>query len=725
MNKEVRPFFIGTLLVIMLAFVSIFGLGSIKGAKDMRFGIDIRGGVEAIYEPVDLDRKPTAAELEAAKNVIETRLDASNILDREVTSDNEHGTIIVRFPWKSDEKDFNPEKAIAELGETAKLTFRDSSGKVMIDGTYVRNSEVRRNQQTNAPVVTLEFNSEGSKIFANVTKELLNKPMSIYMDEEKIFTATVSAVIKNGESVIEGIGTMDEAKDLSTKINAGALPFSMQTTNHSTISPSLGSGALNIMIKAGVIAFLFICLFMIFHYKLSGVITCIALIFQTACQLLLLSIPQFTLTLPGIAGLILSLGMAVDANIIISERIGEELNKGKSIRSAIKEGYQNAFSSVFDGNMTTGIVAIILMIFGSGTMLSFGYSLLTGVVLNFVVVAITKKLLNSVLGFRKLYDEKYFRIKKEKKVIRFYEKRYIPYIISASLLIGGILICIFKGISLDTNFVGGAMLKYSYTGEIDITKTEKAATDALNRPASIQVTTDLITKEHKMVITLAGNEGLSPEDQTKLYDELVKVNPDVSVELSESYIVEPYIGRQALENSAKAIIIASIFIVVYVAIRFSAISGISAGITALIALIHDNAIVLFVFALFGIPLNDAFVAVTLTIIGYSINDTIVIYDRIRENQKNEELSLTELLNSSVTQTIGRSINTSMATVVCIFLVFVFSYLYGIQSIVVFSLPMLFGLITGCYSTICIAGTLWVSWRRFVMKRKEAKQSKIA
>lgn len=269
------------------------------------------------------------------------------------------------------------------------------------------------------------------------------------------------------------------------------------------------------------------------------------------------------------------------------------------------------------------------------------------------------------------------------------------------------------------------MLKYSYDGEIDISKSEKAATDALNRPASIQVTTDLITKEHKMVITLAGNEGLSPEDQTKLYDELVKVNPDVSVELSESYIVEPYIGKQALENSAKAIIIASVFIVVYVAIRFSAISGISAGITALIALIHDNAIVLFVFALFGIPLNDAFVAVTLTIIGYSINDTIVIYDRIRENQKNEDLSLTELLNNSVTQTIGRSINTSLATVVCIFLVFVFSYLYGIQSIVVFSLPMLFGLITGCYSTICIAGTLWVSWRKFVLKRKEAKQSKTA
>lgn len=721
MNKEVRPFFIGTILVIMLAFVSIFGLGSIKGANNMRFGIDIRGGVEAVYEPVDLDRKPTEAELESAKSIIETRLDANNILDREVTSDNEDGTIIVRFPWKSDETDFNPEKAIAELGETAKLTFRDSNGNVMIDGSYVKNSEVRRNPQTNAPMVTLEFDSEGSKIFANVTKELLNKPMSIYMDEEKIFTAQVSAVIKNGQSVIEGIGTMDEAKDLSTKINAGALPFSMKTTNHSTISPSLGSGALNVMIKAGVIAFIFICLFMMFYYKLPGAITCIALIFQTACQLLLLSVPQFTLTLPGIAGLILSLGMAVDANIIISERIGEELNKGKSIRSAIKEGYQNAFSSVFDGNMTTGIVAIILMIFGSGTMLSFGYSLLTGVILNFLVVAITKKLLNSILGFRKLYDEKYFRFKKEKKTIHFYEKRYIPYIISCVLIIGGILICIFKGVNLDTSFVGGAMLKYSYTGEVDITKSEQAATEALNRPASIQVTTDLITKEQKMVVTLAGNEGLSPEDQTILADELAKVNPDVSMELSESYIVEPYIGRQALMNSAKAIILASVFIVVYVAIRFSTISGISAGIMALIALIHDNAIVLFVFAVFGIPLNDAFVAVTLTIIGYSINDTIVIYDRIRENQKNEKLSLVELLNNSVTQTIGRSINTSLATVVCILLVFIFSYLYGIQSIVVFSLPMLFGLITGCYSTICIAGTLWVSWRKFITKRKETKQ----
>lgn len=711
-NKGIRTFFIGCVCILLVFLVALFGIGGIKGANKMRFGIDIRGGVEAVFEPVGLNRQPTDNELDAARSVIETRLDGKNILDREVTIDKEFGRIIVRFPWKSDETDFNPENAIAELGETAKLTFQDSNGNVLLDGSFVSESASRKHPDNNTPIVTLKLNKEGAKIFATVTERLLNKPIYIFMDEKEIFSGIVSAVITNGEAVIEGVKSMDDARDLASKINAGALPFSMKTSNHSSISPSLGSGALNIMIKAGLIAFVFVCLFMMIFYKLSGFISCIALVFQMSCQLLFLSIPQFTLTLPGIAGLILSLGMAVDANVIISERIGEELQKGKSIRSAIKEGYKNAFSSVFDGNLTSAIVAIILMIFGSGTMLSFGYTLLTGVILNFSVVAISKNMLNGIIGFRELHQEKYFRIKKESKNIAFYEKRAIPLIISAVIIASGIMLCFVKGIKLDTSFVGGAMLKYSYTGEIQISDYEEAAMHALNRPATIQVTTDLITSENKMVLTFAGNKGLTPEEQAKLYDALKEVNTNTNLSLSESYIVEPYIGREALINSAKAIILASVFIVIYVAIRFSSISGISAGVMALIALVHDNLVVLFVFVLFGIPLNDAFVAVTLTIIGYSINDTIVIYDRIRENSRNEELSLKELLNSSVTQTMGRSINTTVTTATCVLFVLIFASLYGIQSIVVFSLPMLFGLISGCYSTICIAGTLWVSWQNF-------------
>lgn len=722
MKKEKVTFIIGSILIVLLAITAVFGFGSIKGANRMRFGIDIRGGVEAVYEPVDLDRAPEPEELESARTVIESRLDANSILDREVTTDNEHGTIIVRFPWKSGETEFNPEKAIAELGETARLTFRDAKGNVLLDGSYVRKSSSLRSPQNNFPIVTLELDSDGKKIFAEITEKLLNQRLYIFMDEEEIFSGTVSSVITDGQAQIQGLNSMEAAEDLSKKINAGALPFSMATTNHSSISPSLGSGALNVMIRAGLVAFAAVCLFMIFYYRLPGIISCIALVFQMSCQLLFLSVPQVTLTLPGIAGLILSLGMAVDANIIISERISEEMQKGKSIRASIKEGYKNAFSSVLDGNLTSAIVAVILMFFGSGTMYSFGYTLLTGVILNFLVVVISKKLLNSALDFRILYKESLFRQKKERKTIHFYEKKQIPLLLSTIMIIAGILVCVIKGITLDTSFIGGAILKYNYQGEIDIAENEKAAAEAINRPVSIQMTTDLVTEEKKMVVTLAGNEGLSPEEQLQLFDALSAVNPTSELTLSESYIVEPYIGRQALVNSVKAIVLASIFIVIYVAIRFSSISGISAGVMALVALVHDILFVLFVFAVFSIPLNDAFVAVTLTIIGYSINDTIVIYDRIRENTTIEKLSLKDLLNLSVTQSMSRSINTTITTATCILLVFVFAYVYGIQSIVVFSLPMFFGLLSGCYSTICIAGSLWVTWKSFREKKSIAEKA---
>lgn len=376
------------LLIIGIGFISAFGVNigtlHIKGMKDIRFGIDIRGGVEAVYEPKDLDRMPTESELESARSIIETRLDAKNILDREITTDKSSGQILIRFPWKSGEKDFNPQAAIAELGETARLTFRDPQGNVLVEGKNVKESVVKIDSKTNGPVVTLVFDSEGSRLFADATEKLVGQRISIYMDEEMISSPTVNEKISGGEAVISNIGSIDEAKDLSIKINSGALPFSLVTKNHSTITPTLGTGALSVMIKAGVLAFLFVTAFMIYLYRIPGVTACFALALQTILQILLLSIPQITLTLPGIAGMILSLGMGVDANVIISERIRDEVREGKSVGSAIDSGYQKAFSAVFDGNLTTIIVAIILMKFGTGTMLSFGYTLMVGCILNFV-----------------------------------------------------------------------------------------------------------------------------------------------------------------------------------------------------------------------------------------------------------------------------------------------------------------------------------------------------
>jgi len=406
-------FFIVSIIALAMAYIAIFGINiplggplelKIPGAPDIRYGIDIRGGVDAVFEPADLDRKPTNEELDAARSVIETRLDQQNILDREVTVDKQNGYIIVRFPWKSDETDFDPESAIAELGETAMLTFRDEEGNILLEGSHVKNSSVQMDKTYGNYVVALEFDEEGTKLFSEATERLVGKVINIYMDDTLIQSATVKQHISTGQAVIEGMSGIEEAKALSDKINAGALPFSMVTKNHSTISPTLGSGALDIMVLAGGIAFIIICVLLILYYRLPGFVACISLLIQISGQILAISIPQITLTLTGIAGVILSIGMGVDANVIISERISEEIKAGKTVGAAISSGFKNAFSSVFDGNITVLIVAIILMVYGSGSILSFAYSLLTGIIFNFIAGVTASRLM-----IRSLSEYKIFR----------------------------------------------------------------------------------------------------------------------------------------------------------------------------------------------------------------------------------------------------------------------------------------------------------------------------
>ena len=405
MNKK-PTFFIVLIVTILMVYTAVFGITlplgdspkKILGAPDMRYGIDIRGGVDAAFQPEGLDRKPTGDELEIARSIIETRLDQQNIMDRDVTIDKDNGYVIVRFPWKADETDFDPEAAIAELGQTAQLTFRDADGNVLMDGSHVTKAQPVVDQSINQYVVSLNFDDEGTKLFSDATAKLVGKTINIYMDENLIQSATVNEHISSGSAQITGMDGYDEAKKLSDKINSGALPFSMITKNYNTISPTLGAGALNIMMMAGAIAFILICIFLISYYRLPGIVACIALTIQVTGQILALSVPQMTLTLQGIAGIILSIGMGVDANVIISERISEEIKSGKSVTSAIAAGFKNAFSSVFDGNITVLIVAFILMIFGSGTMLSFAYSLFTGIVFNFLAGVTASRLMTSSLS---------------------------------------------------------------------------------------------------------------------------------------------------------------------------------------------------------------------------------------------------------------------------------------------------------------------------------------
>lgn len=423
-------FFVVVILILAFAFTAFFGVKYyegdtqvtvIKGLSDIRWGIDIRGGVEATFKPAD-NYDATDTELDSAKSIIETRMVSNGITDYELYVDYGSDRIIVRFPWKEDETDFDPVAAIDELAATAKLTFQDESGNVVLEGSDVKSAQAGVNtesgQSASEYLVLLELTSEGATKFAEATAANLNKTISIYMDDTLISAPTVQSEITDGSAQITGDFTADEATKLANQINGGALPFTLETASYSSISPTLGQNSLTAMGYAAIIAFVLMTLYMVIRYRLPGVIAIIALIGQLALTVASVSryfnvFTSFTMTLPGIAGMILSVGMGVDANIITAERIKEEFRSGKTLDSVIQYGTKNSLSAIIDGNITVVIVSIILLlvfgpsnilswIFGestTGTIYAFGYTLLMGVISNFVMgVFFSRIMLRSVSG---------------------------------------------------------------------------------------------------------------------------------------------------------------------------------------------------------------------------------------------------------------------------------------------------------------------------------------
>lgn len=406
-NSRKSTFFIVAIIIALVTVLAFTGANMpepggtkvrLASASEIRFGIDIRGGVEAVYAPKDLQQKPTDLQLQAIQTIMETRLDNLNILDRDIIVDRQNGFVMVRFPWKAEEQSFDPAKAMKELGATARLTFKDEAGNVLLEGSDVKTAFHEVNTNTGASVVSLELTGDGAVKFAKATEANLNKIISISMDDKVISAPRVQAVITGGRAIISPMESAQAAVSLAEKINAGALPFDIEAISSSSISPSLGNNALQVMTMAGAIAFVLISIFLLLYYRLLGFVAILSLLAQVSGILLGISVPQQTLTLQGIAGIILSIGMGVDANIIIAERIKEELRNGATLYVAIASGFNRAFSSILDGNVTVAISAVCLMIFGTGSMLSFGYSLLIGVILNLVCGATASHLMTASLA---------------------------------------------------------------------------------------------------------------------------------------------------------------------------------------------------------------------------------------------------------------------------------------------------------------------------------------
>lgn len=774
MKKKIgRPvFFVVAALIIAFSLLSTLGISTrygdnettiIAGIDDIRWGIDIRGGVNVTFgAPDDYTDPITNDDLDAAKSIIETRLISQNINDYEVYEDFGANNIIVRFPWQADDTSFDPEQAVKEIGATAMLSFRMGYSGDLQDGqTYedlelvltgkdVANAQVGMDTESTASqsyVVHLSLNDSGKEAFKEATTKAKEdgSRISIWMDDEQISAPSVSAVISDGQASISGSFTGEngytDAKKLADMINGGSLPFKLEVKNLSTISPILGTGARDAMGIAGVIAFIVIAIFMIGYYRLPGVVAVIALAGQVAGMFAAVTgffgfNASSTLTIPGIAGIILSIGMGVDANVLSAERIREELKSGRTIDGAIKNGFSRGFTAVLDSNLTVIIVAVILMlVFGTwfgastdGTIYSFGFTLLVGVIMNFIMACWATRMMTTSLSKFKVFRKPWFYGGEKNSTAEadakgpavptefgkdFVANRKVFCIISAAVIVLTIICTFVLGVKVDIRFKGGSMLTYSYSGEItdaDI-DTAKSAIAALGDVPEVNITTgtSFTGGLNTMVVSFAADEKMDDDKLNEINDAVQSALPENDVQNIDTTNVSATSGTSFLISCLIAVGSAFILLTVYIAFRFQKIGGWKAGVIAILCLLHDVAITYAVFVFGRMSLDSNFMAVILTLLGYSINNTIIIYDRLRENRAKYGKRLTDaqLVNLSINQTLPRSIITTATTVAAMASVSIVCALMGVTSILSFSIPLAIGMLVGFYSSVCLAGPLWI------------------
>ena len=752
------------LLIAAFVYTAFFGVAVkygdvttpyLKGAKDIRFGVDIKGGVNVTFVPSD-DYDATDDQLEAAQLVIENRLVALNVTDYELYVDNNSDSLILEFPWQSGETNFDPEAAIEEIGTTAYLTFREGSsadGELILDGSMVESAAAQYGPVSGSSseyYVALKFTDEGAKAFGDATTKLYQSggTISIWLDDENVSTASVNAAITDGQAIITSSAsnpfTQEDGVKMARQINSGSLPFALTVDSYSTVSPSLGENSLSAMVLAGLIAFALIVVLMTALYRLPGFLACIALAGQVAATLAFVSgyfpvFESFTLTLPGIAGIILAIGMGVDANVITAERIKEELRSGKSLDGALKSGFARGLTPIIDGNVTIVIVAIVLMgafgpsdglfakalhfvffAFGpstAGTIYAFGYTLLTGVLLNFVFgVFATRVMIRGAASIKALRNPWLYGADKnapaEKKPINFVSLRKRFLTISACLMAAIVLCAVVLGVRLDTEFTGGAMITLSYEDSFDLSAVQKTASAALgSKDLTLQTGENVATGEQTLKISMPGTETVTTDEVQNLLDSLNEQYPDNAFAQLSLSNVSAAMGTKFLQKSLVAVVFALVLILLYIAFRFQKIGGLTGGMMAVLALLNDLMVVFGTFVLLRTPLDGNFIAAMLTILGYSINDTVVVYDRIRENRNlmGKKSTFEELVNHSVNQSARRTVITTVTTVMALGVMCIISKLYGLDSIFTFAFPLMMGMISGVYTSLCVSTSAWVVW----------------
>lgn len=726
-GKSILGLLIVILVIAACGFVAFKGVdesgqGSVKNIK---LGLDLAGGVSITYEAEE--ENPSAEDMHDTVYKLQKRVESYST-EAEVYQEG-NNRINVEIPGE-----YDSEKILEELGNPGTVQFMEISEPANTDGETAEGSETQGvfnlvmdgndiadaqvmtqpdsygNQQY---VVSLTLTSDGAQKFKEATERNIGKPIYIVYDNEIISYPTVNTVIENGQAVIEGNFTYESANNLATYIRLGALKLNLNEIRSNVVGAKLGDEALSTSLKAGAIGLALIIVFMIVMYLIPGVAAGLALLLYVAAILCLLNGLDVTLTLPGIAGIILSIGMAVDANVIIFTRIREEIAAGRNVHEAIKTGFTKARSAILDGNITTLIAAAVLYMKGSGTIKGFAITLALGIVLSmFTALVITHFIVNILYGLG-FTSEKFYGKQKKRKVFPFVQKAKIFYIISAVVIIAG-----FVGMGLNhskgsgamnysLDFTGGTSMNVTFNEMIDVTGSGGA--ELLKNITDTIGTGDVQLQNVKETNDIVIKTPVLDKDQRSALKDALTEKYGVDEKMITEQSISAVVSDEMQKDAVLAVVIAGICMLIYIWFRFK---DVKFGASAVLALLHDVLCVLTVYALVRIPVGNTFIACMLTIVGYSINATIVIFDRIRENrQVMYRESLDEIVNASISQTLSRSINTSVTTFIAVFVL----WILGVASIREFALPLMAGIIFGAYSSIFITGTLWYALKKLGKK----------
>ena len=591
----------------------------------------------------------------------------------------------------------------------------DSEGTTILTGDQVSAAQAGMIDGTTGKeyVVSLTFTEEGTKAFADATTNNVGQPIYIIYDNEVVSAPIVQEAITGGQCTIDGIGSFEEAENLASTIRIGSLSLELEELRSNVVGARLGQQAITTSLKAGVVGFAIVAVFMIAVYLIPGLASVIALCLYVGLILILLVSFNVTLTLPGVAGIILSIGMAVDANVIIFTRIKEEIGAGKAVKTAIQNGFQKALSAIVDGNVTTLIAAAVLFWRGSGTVKGFASTLAIGIILSmFTALFVTRFALNALFEMG-IQNPKFYGIKREKPAKPFLKYRKLCFALSSAVIVAGF---VFMGLNKSATgdlfnysmeFQGGTSTNVTFNENLSQERIESEVVPLVEDiTGDADVQTQKVTGTNEVIIK---TRTLNMEEREE-FEKVMQDNFGVEEGKITAESISGAVSQEMKQDAIVAVVIATVCMLIYIWFRFK---NIRFAASSVLALVHDVLVVIACYAAFKWPVGSTFIACILTIVGYSINATIVIFDRVRENlkERKHDQSMEEILNQSITQTFTRSVNTSLTTFVMVLIL----YIMGVSSIREFALPLMVGIVCGTYSSVCLAGSLW-----FEMNRRREK-----